>query len=278
MFLSTLRVSACMLAVTCGILRAQGGAIQPDPGAAGRMVMLPFRVEAGGYYHWVNRGYGDWRGLTAGIWLNRNGRFVPGFYLDSQTRPTGTQQVYTAIAYMNWTPSFYTVQSVSGAPERSDQATYFPEMRYDLKGYWKLPPDQRVLLAAGITHFELGTTGRGEIYNFGALYYHNKLVAEGNLFINQNRPGGLWSASARLSIQYGIEGKYWLGMSAGGGRELYRIELATPSDVSLSSYSLDFFYRRWIARHFGYVVGATLQEKLDAYTRSGVSARVFFDF
>jgi tetratricopeptide (TPR) repeat protein len=53
------------------------------------------------------------------------------------------------------------------------------------------------------------------------LYYRKKLVLEGNLFINQSFPGNLWSASGSMALQYGTEGKYWFGLVAGGGRQLY---------------------------------------------------------
>ncbi len=247
----------------------------PAPPADG---VLPVRVELGGYYSWVDRGFGDWKGMNASLWWRGSHRFVPGFLVDSQVRPTGTQQNYTFMSYMNWTDSFYTVQGVSGAPQRSDEAIYFPKIRYDIKGYWKLPPARNFVLAAGYTRFDFGSPGHGNIYNLGALYYHKKVVVEGNLFVNQSRPGDLWSGSGSVSLQYGMEGKYWFGLTAGGGRELYRVESLTPLEVRLISFSLDLFYRRWISRHVGYIFGASLQDKMDAYRRAGVSARMFFEF
>ncbi len=239
---------------------------------------LPVRLELGGYYSWADRGYGDWRGLNGEFWFRGNRRFVPGLLIDSQTRPTGTQQNYAFMSYLNWSRSFYTVQSISIAPQRSTEAVYFPKARYDIKGYWKLPPDENLAVSAGFTHFDFGTPGRGEIYNVGILYYRNRLVMEGNLFVNQSRPGNLWSGSGSFSLQYGTEGRYWLGLRAGGGRELYRLDGVAPVEVGLSSYSFDLFYRRWVSRHIGYVIGATYQDKLDAYRRAGAYTRVFFEF
>lgn len=272
-----LQITALILLAGAGNALAQGRPASSTSGTPAQDT-LPVRLELGGYNYWVDQGFGDWRGLDAELWFRGNKKFVPAFLFDSQTRPTGTQQNYTFMSYLNWTKTFYTVQSVSGAPQRSDQAIYFPKFRYDIKGYWKLPPDRNFVLGAGFTQFDFGHPGSGEIYNLGALYYHRKLVVEGNLFINQSHPGGLWSASGTLSLQYGTEGKYWYGLTAGGGRELYRIESLTPLDVRLTSYSLDVFYRRWISRHLGYVLRATFQDKLDAYRRGGISARVFFEF
>jgi YaiO family outer membrane protein len=179
---------------------------------------------------------------------------------------------------MNWTPSFYTIQSVSGAPQRTGDPIYFPETRYDVRLNWKLPPERRLILGVGLTHFALGGPTKGDILDLGAVYYRGKVVLTGDLFVNRSRPGDLMSASGSMSLQYGTEGAYWLGLTVGGGRELYRIELRTPLDVRLDGYTVDLFYRRWFTRHVGFLVTGTFQEKLEAYRRGGVSCRLFFDF
>jgi len=257
---------------------AQGGAAPAQTAGPPAVTTLPFRFELGGYYTWANNGYGDWRGLDAALWMRGNTRFVPGFLVDSQTRPAGTQQNYAFTSYMNWTQSFYTVQGISAAPQRSPLAIYFPEVRFDIKGYWKLPPERNFVVGAGFTHYDFGRAGYGEIYNLGALYYRKKLVIEGNIFINQSFPGNLWSASGSMALQYGTEGKYWFGLTASGGRELYYYAGLSPFNVKFTSFTINLFYRRWISRHMGYVVGTMLQDKLDAYTRAGMSAHLFFEF
>jgi len=266
-----------ILRITVFILLLGTGCAMAQIGPAPATGMLPTRLEFGGYYSWVDRGYGDWRGLNAEVWLGRTRRFVPGFMIDSQTRPSGTQQDYAFMSYMNWTDSFYTVQGISGAPQRSDQAIFFPKIRYDIKGNWKLPPDKSFVLGVGYTHFDFGRPGHGQIFNIGGLYYRKKCVVAGNLFVNESRPGNLWSTSGSLAVQYGTEGKYWFGVTASGGRELYRIETLSPFDVRLNSLTFDLFYRRWISRHFGYNFGFTYQDKLDAYRRVGISARLFLE-
>jgi len=257
---------------------AQSGSAPAQPAGPPAVTTLPFRFELGGYYTWADNGYGNWRGLDAALWLRGNSRFIPGFLVDSQTRPAGTQQNYAFMSYMNWTQSFYTVQGFSAAPQRSLSAIYFPKVRYDIKGFYKLPRDRNFVLGAGFTHYDFGQPGSGEIYNLGALYYRKKLVLEGNLFINQSFPGNLWSASGSMALQYGTEGKYWFGLMASGGRELYYYAGLSPVNVSLTSFTVNLFYRRWLSRHMGYVVGTMLEDKLDAYTRGGASARLFFEF
>ena len=267
-----------LLILGTGYLRAQSAPAASQASPQPATGMLPTRVEAGGYASWVNNGFGTWRGATAELWLARNRRFIPAFFFDSQTRPAGTQQNYAFLSYMNWSKSFYTVQGVSGAPQRSDEAIYFPKIRYDVKGYWKLPPERNFVVAAGYTHFDLGKPGHGQIYNIGALYYHKKCVIETNVYANRGQPGDFWSGSGSLSVQYGTEGKYWFGVTASGGRELYRVEGLTPYDVRSMSYTLDMFYRRWVTRHVGFNVGFIYQDKLEVYRRGGISGRLFYEY
>jgi hypothetical protein len=65
---------------------------------------------------------------------------------------------------------------------------------------------------------------------------------------------------------------------ASGGRELYYYAGLSPVNVKLASVTANLFYRRWLSRHMGYVVGMLLEDKLDAYARVGMSARLFFEF
>ncbi len=250
----------------------------PAAAAPTAPAMLPFRLEFGGYYSWLDSGFGDWRGLNAEIWWRGHTRFIPALLVDSQTRPTGTQQNYAFTSYMNWLPSFYSTQGISLAPQRSDSAIFFPKVRFDIRGHWKLLADRSLVLAAGFTHFDFGRPGQGQIYNAGTIYYRGRLVLEGNFYLNRSQPGGLWSASGSAAAQYGTEGRYWAGVLLGGGNELYRYDALTPVDIKQASFTTQFFYRRWLTPHVGYVVGATLQDKLDTYNRFGGWGRVFLEF
>lgn len=261
-----------------GTCLAQQPPTQPPPTPGPPSEVLPFRLELGGYTNQVDRGYGNWRGLEAQLWIRAHARFIPAFLVDTQTRPTGTQQNYVFLSYANWSQSFYTVQGVSWAPQRSDEAVYFPKRRYDIKGFFKLPPKRNLVLGAGFTRFDMGAQGHGQIFNLGATYYRDKLIVEGNAFINRNQPGSHVSSSGRLSIQYGTEGRYWVGASVGGGRELYQYVGQVPFDVQFSSYSASVFYRRWFTRHVGVHVSADYLDKLHAYRRVGISSRIFFEF
>jgi YaiO family outer membrane protein len=269
-----------LLAVVAGFACADPAADDPpagQPPAAGSE-QPPIRVELGGYANYVDHGYGTWEGSESQIWFRGNRYFVPAIMVESQTRPTGTQQNVAFFSYLNWSKSFYTVQGFSAAPQRDAGAIYFPKRRYDIKAYKKLTSGQNFVLGAGYTRFDLGAAGHGQIFNLSSLYYHGKLVLEGNLFVNRSQPGDLYSASGTVSAQYGREGRYWFGVTAGGGRELYQYVGQTPFEVQFASYSLRTFYRKWFTRHVGAVVSFDYLDKVMAYRRTGGSIHLFFEF
>lgn len=240
----------------------------------------PVRLELGGYGSHVTQGFGNWEGADAQIWIRANPIFIPQVFFASETRPTGTQQNYGMFSYLNWTKSFYTTQGFSIAPQNSANpaAVYFPKLRLDEKAYFKLLPARNLVLGAGYTHFNLGTPGHGQIFNVGSLYYHGKWVMQGDLFINESQPGGLYSASGALSFQYGREGHYWWGITTGGGRELYQYVGQVPFDVRFDSVSVGTFYRKWFTRHVGMMVSFNYLDKFSAYRQTGGTLHLFFDF
>jgi YaiO family outer membrane protein len=281
----TLRVPVLMVAAMARLARGD----EPDPDAqdpssngpatavAGGYALSPIRVELGGYSSYVNNGFGPWSGGQAQLWY-RSRFFTPAFTVDRQTRPQGTQWNYAFFSYANWSKSFYTTQGFSWAPQKDPLDVYFPQKRYDIKGYWKLLSEKNFVIDAGFTRFDLGAPGHGQIFSAGSLYYHGKWVIDGNLFINRSQPGDLYSASGLLAVQHGQEGRYWVGVTAGGGRELYQLAGQTPFEARFTSYSLGAFYRRWFSRHAGVVFSGQFLNKLDAYRQAGGSASLFFEF
>jgi len=243
---------------------------------------LPMRLEVGTYHSYAGKNYGYWRGTDAELWIRYSKRFIPVLMIDSQTRPQGTQQNYGFFSYMNWTKSFYTTQGVSFAPQLSPfgttQPIYFPKQRYDVKAYYKLPSEPSLVLDAGITYLDYGGPIKGEIYSAGFIYYPKKMVVDGNLFVNHNQPGGMVTAAGSVSAQYGREGKYWVGATVSGGHEAYRYLATRPVDVNLNGYSTQVFFRRWLSRHTGFVLSFDQQTKFTAYSRIGVSGKMFFEF
>ena len=273
----SISLSLVILAGTAAAQRPDSGgpATFERPGYEGP---LPVLADVGTYQFGATNGYGYWRGYDAYVWIRKSPRFMPVFIFDSQTRPDGTQQNYAFFSYANWSKSFYTTQGFSFAPHRDGKAVYWPGERYDFKAFYKLPASRRVVLNSGFTYFDYPGPVHGEIYNAGFLYYPRKMVVEGNLYLNHNSPGNLWSGAGSLAVQYGQEGKYWLGAVAGGGKEVYRFFNNTALEVNLGSYSFQVFYRKWISRHTGFVLAFDNQHKFNAYTRFGAFGRMFFEF
>ncbi len=243
---------------------------------------LPMRLEVGTTQSYAGKNYGYWRGADAELWIRYSAKFIPVLTINTQTRPGGTQESYGFFSYMNWTKNFYTTQGLSFAPQLSafgtPQPIFFPKQRYDGKAYFKLPSEPKLVLDAGITYLDYGGTIKSEIFSAGFIYYPPKMVIDGNLFVNHNQPGGMVSAAGSVSAQYGREGKYWLGATVSGGHEAYRYFAAQPVDVNLNGYSASVFFRKWITRRTGFVLGLDHQTKFTAYSRIGATAKMFFEF
>src|SRR5271165_2919798 len=104
--------------VVAGACFSQTPTDQPpiEPGTPTNFEQLPLRIEFGASGSDVDHGYGSWNTASTQIWYRGNRVFIPAFFMDSQTRPTGTQQNYAFFSYLNWTDSFYTTQSFSASP------------------------------------------------------------------------------------------------------------------------------------------------------------------
>lgn len=238
---------------------------------------LPVLLEVGTYHSGVSNGFGYWRGADAALWLRHNPRFTPVFLFNSQTRPGVTQQNIGFFSFANWTKNFYTTQGFSFSPERKG-FSIFPHQRYDVKGFYKAPFNRQLVLAAGYSRFSFGNLVRGDIYNTGFIYYQRKMMIEGNFYVNRNQPDDRVSSSASLAVQRGQEGKYWVGAVVGGGKEVYTYIATTPLEVNLNSVSTQLFLRKWLSRHYGYYISLDHQTKFGAYSRTGVTGRMFFEF
>ncbi len=238
---------------------------------------LPVLLELGTYHQAVNNGYGYWRGAEASLWLRHNPRFTPVIQFNSQTRPGVTQQSIGLFTYANWSKNFYTTQGFSFTPQRTG-FSLFPRERFDGKGYYKVPFNRRLVLDGGFSYISFGPAIHSQLYNTGFIYYPNKMVVEGNLFVSRNQPGNKIGSSGSVAIQRGQEGKYWVGVVLGGGKEVYNTIAVTPLEVNFDSVSTQIFLRKWISRHYGYYISFDHQTKFGAYTRNGITGRMFFEF
>ena len=238
---------------------------------------LPVLLELGTYHSGVSNGYGYWRGADATLWLRHNPRFTPVFMFNSQHRPGAAQQSFGFFSFANWSKNFYTTQGFSFAPERSGYSL-FPQQRYDVKGFYKASFNRQLVLAAGYSHYTFGGPFKGDIYNGGFIYYRPRMIIEGNYFLNRNQPGDKIGNAGSLAVQRGQEGRYWVGAVVGGGKEVYSYLATTPLEVNLNSVSTQVFFRKWLSRHYGYYVSLDHQTKFGAYSRIGMTGRMFFEF
>lgn len=236
------------------------------------------RVELGSYVSQASNGVGTWRGTQAQLWLTSMPRFTPILTFDRQTNPGGSRTNYSFLSYLNWTPTFYTVQGLSVAPETRPIAVGWPNFRYDVRTFWKLPANRNFVLSSGITKLDYGSTLRATVISVGGIYYRRKWIIESQVYVNQTRPGNLWSSSGMVTAMYGAKGKSWIGAVASGGRELYRNAAITPGELQFDGYTVGGIYRKWLSRNYGIVILPEYQEKLAAFRRFGITIRGFWEF
>jgi YaiO family outer membrane protein len=238
---------------------------------------LPVLLETGTYHSAVSNGNGYWRGVDATLWIRSNPRFTPVFQFNSQSRPGVTQQSFGFFSFANWHRDFYTTQGFSYAPQTRG-VSLFPSQRYDVKAFYKAPFNRQLVLAGGYSRYSFGAPVSGDIYNAGFIYYRRKMMVEGNYFLNRNQPVDKLASSGSVAVQYGQEGRYWVGAVLGGGKEIYNYIATSPMEVNLNSVSTQIFLRKWLSRHYGYYIAFEHQNKFGAFKRTGVTGRMFFEF
>lgn len=236
------------------------------------------RLDVGAYGGRYSAIFGNTSGGQLQLWVTRSRRFIPALLVDRQTRATGTQDNYAFFSIWNLTPRLYTTQGVSWAGKERPESTFFPRQRYDLRLHFKLPPTQRVVLALGATHLNYGFDLRGQILSPGLLWYSGRWVVEATLFINRLNPGSRWSSAGLFALQYGREGRSWLGFTASGGREIHLTRGITPFEQQFDSLTGSGFYRKWLTRQWGIHAFVEYQRRIGAFSRPLGGLRIFYEF
>jgi YaiO family outer membrane protein len=193
-----------------------------------------------------------------------------------QRRPGEAQPLLIGSTRIEWTNWFYTDLALSGGGP-NDPAAFFPRVRYDLTANVK-PPVPGLILNGGFTQLYFGDPVQGHIVRAGAVYYWRRFVFQGNLFLNTSEPGNHKSKAGNGAMQYGQEGRYWLGLVAGGGREAWQSLALTPQDTEFTGYNGSIFLRKWLAPTYGVVTSYGYAVKRGAYRIHSVDFTFFLDF
>jgi len=245
--------------------------------AAASEMTYHYRLEASGFDNAVSNGFGQWGGGGLSLtWEPSKKMLFAGSFV-SERRPGETEQLFGLRSLVNWSKWFYTDVSASGGG-RDNPTAFFPRFRYDLSANVKLPWLPALILSGGFTHLYFGPPISGSIVRAGAVYYWKQFVMQGNLYFNNVQPGNHPSKSANAAVQYGREGRYWMGLTAGGGREAWQTLTLTPQDVEFKSYSGSVFLRKWLHPSYGVGLSYNYVLKITAYRIQGLEMKFFWDF
>ena len=236
-----------------------------------------YHLELGSFDNSVSNGFGHWWGGELRLGYKPSERMIVSGQLLSQRRPGETEQLVGVGMLLNWSKWFYTDTALSGGGP-DDPAAFFPRLRYDLTANLKVPAVPGLILTGGLTRLYLGTPNNGRVRRVGAIYYWRRFVLQGDVNFNNARPGNRKSTAGSGAIQYGREGRYWLGLAAGGGREAWQTLALTPQDVEFTGYSTNVFLRKWLAPDYGVAFLYGYSVKRAAYRIHGWQAKFFLDF
>jgi YaiO family outer membrane protein len=238
--------------------------------------MRRYRLEIGSYDNSVSNGFGHWWGgglSLAGQWkrLSLSGQAI------SQSRPGEVAQLYGMQTRILWADQFFTDFAVSGGGP-NDPAAFFPRLRYDASINVKIPGLTGFIFNGGLTRLYFGNPTNGRIRRGGIVYYWRRFVFQGNVFFNNVRPGNRKSKSGNGVVQYGQEGRYWIGLIGGGGREAWQTLALTPQDTEFTSYSGSVFLRKWLSPAYGIAASYGYMVKRGGYRIHSTEFKFFFDF
>ncbi len=248
---------------------------------AADLVSRRYHLELTSFENSVSNQFGHWAGGGLSLSYKWSDRLTTTGQILAQRRPGEAQPLLGASTRIEWSRWFYTDLALSGGGP-NDPAAYFPRARYDWTANVKLPGAPGLILNGGFTQLHFGDPVRGHVVRAGGVYYWDKLVFQGTLFLNTSQPGNRKSKAGSGAVQYGQEGRYWLGLTAGGGREAWQTlgltPALTPQDAEFTSYSAAVFLRRWLSPTYGVATSYGYTVKRAAYRIHSVDFTFFLDF
>lgn len=234
------------------------------------------RLEISAFNNSVNNDFGQWRGTGLHLTLEASRKL--GFLIETmhQWRPGDSEHLNALTVRTEWSSWFSTQLGVSGGGDNASSG-FFPRVRYDATGFLKTPIPG-FLLTGGYTRLYYGRPVSGRIARAGGILYLGPLILQGTAFFNNVRPGNRESVSGTFAAQYGREGSYWVGASAGGGTEAWQTQGVVAQNVEFTGYNMSFFTRRWITRNFGIHATYNYSIRKTAYRYNGIEFRAFWEF
>jgi YaiO family outer membrane protein len=234
------------------------------------------RLEISTFNNSVNNNFGQWRGVGLHLALEPSRRF--GFLIETihQWRPNDSEHLNALTVRTEWSSWFWTQLGVSGGGD-DDFSGFYPRVRYDATGFLKTPLPGFVI-TGGYTRLYYGRPVSGRIARAGAMLYAGPLILQGTAYFNNARPGNRESVSGIFAGQYGHEGSYWIGASAGGGTEAWQTQGVVAQNVDFTGYNFSFFTRKWLTKNFGIHATYNYSIRKAAYRYNGVEFRAFWEF
>jgi YaiO family outer membrane protein len=246
------------------IAQSTVGKTQPDTGAVdaastpvakvednAAIVKQPkFHLEIGGFYSPFIPGSGslNWRGWDTRLTYTGIKRLAPFGGISRISTGKGSQNAYGLGSYVTFNKWFYTIGGASFAPTMDTE--FSPHRRYDIAGFYAVPKVKGMLVTTGFTVLPAyKNSGGGRILALGDIYYWRKFIFSGNASINFAYPGNRRSVSGQFSVNYGLQGKYYIAGGMSGGGTAYMLVVDEPFEVRYQTVGAFLIMTKWIAPH-----------------------------
>jgi len=227
-------------------------------------------IEAGGFYHHVTGGFGDWKGgyARAVIAGSRN-----VWYVDAKAQEAFRDRgVYGSLANVHtFSSRIYTQVGVGGGSGEF----VLPDFRLDASLNVKLGRARSLILTGGGTLVD-AKSGFTDRALFGSLtwYASGSVLVEGGGRVNWSNPGSVRSARGTGALSLGRSGSSLVTLRGSAGTEGYQLTGAAATLREFSSQEAGATWRQWLAGGTGFVLGAEWYHN-PFYTRAGASLGLF---
>ncbi len=227
-------------------------------------------VEAGGFYHHVNHGFGSWKGGYARAVLAsaRN-----AWYLDAKAQEAFRDRgVYGSLSNVHSFGSrFYTQLGIGGGTGKY----VLPDLRLDGSLNFKLGRAKALVLTAGGTYVKSKSVYKDKVL-FGSLswYARPSVLFEAGGRVNWSDPGAVRSERVSGALTLGRVGAALVTLRGSAGTEGYQLIAPALTLQKFRSQEAGLSVRHWIHHHLG-VAAAGEWYHNPFYTRAGGSLGLF---